>query len=306
MSANEPIGVAGERRVALFQAEWVLQSPTAHCALFLAQSGFQVDLFLCNCPSLIDLEDLSHNEQIQIHDLSTRRVTLVGAEADTPALMRPAVDRPPEGRPRPPSARALLYRMLRRIQLTTWLLVGNEVELLPEGITERALEEMTGRTYVCLIGIEKQGLIWAGQIARQTDIPFVYYSLELYTKDYERLRRRGSLRFKRLRAAESRHHRRSLGTIIQDNDRAEVLFRDNGVEPASATIWHVPVSLLGEPYTQRSGFLQDRLGLPDACKVLLYFGQISERRYALDLVRATRALPAEWHSGIKVTSPRCN
>ena len=170
-------------------------------------------------------------------------------------------------------------------------------QLIDPKIVQLALEHMAGNHYRCLIGVEKKGLIWAGMVAERLGIPFIYYSLELYTEDYHRAVMGGSNHFTKLREAECRYHRKSSATIIQDSDRARVLFQDNGVTMAKARIHYVPVSVMGGPYKNRSTFLHDLLGISKRQKIILYFGLIWEKRYAFELAEAAQNFPEEWVSG---------
>jgi len=153
---------------------------------------------------------------------------------------------------------------------------------------------MEGKDYRCLIGVEKSGLVWAAQVADRLRIPFLYYSLELYNDDYLRLGLFNSFSFKHSRWAERKYHRKATATIVQDVDRARVLLESNGLSMTGAPIAYLPVSLLGKPYTRRSSFLQETLGIPRERKIILYFGHISERRYALDVARVAQEAPEDW------------
>ena len=35
-------------RIAIFQADWPMQSQTANCSIMLAEAGYDVELYLCN------------------------------------------------------------------------------------------------------------------------------------------------------------------------------------------------------------------------------------------------------------------
>jgi hypothetical protein len=155
---------------------------------------------------------------------------------------------------------------------------------------------MDDKQYRCLIGVEKQGLIWAGLVARRLRVPFFYHSLELYTDDgdYWRVITGDRFIYNCLRLGERLHHRNAVATIIQDRERAQVLFKDTGLEMSRALIHYVPVSTLGGPYKQPSQYLHESLGIPCGRKVILYFGHIWEGRYVLELAQAAQLLPDDW------------
>jgi glycosyltransferase involved in cell wall biosynthesis len=166
--------------------------------------------------------------------------------------------------------------------------------LIPEPILERSLDLVEGKSYLCLIGVEKLGLIWASKVAKYLRSQFIYYSLELYTDDFQHLIMRNSAAFKRLRLVERECHKRAAATIIQDVDRARVLFRDNGISMAQATIFYVPVSLLGGPFELRTQFFHQTHNIPHDKKIILYFGQLAEDRFCLDLAHAAQKFPEQW------------
>ena len=153
---------------------------------------------------------------------------------------------------------------------------------------------MAGRSYCCLIGVEKLGLLWAGVIAQRVQAPLIYDSLELYTDEFQRVERPRSVAFRRLRLAERRSHRKAVATIVQDPERARVLLADNGVPLSQATVFHVPVSVVGPVYSGTSRFLHNMLDLPTTQHIVLSFGQIHAERSALDLARAAQDFPDDW------------
>lgn len=254
-------------RIAIFQADWPLQSQTANCSIMLAEAGYDVELYLSNAWktwTLVEGESITRGTKVQIHDLTPTR-----------SLYKSISSR---------------LRKFRRCYLHRQL----EEQLIDPSIVPQALQYMTGNHYRCLIGVEKKGLIWAGKVAEKLEVPFVYYNLELYTDDYHRSVMGDSSQFSKLRAAECKYHRRSSATIIQDPDRARVLFQDNGVAMSKANVLYVPVSVMGGPYKNRSSFLHDVLGISKRQKIILYFGLIWEKRYAFELAEAAQNLPEDW------------
>ena len=116
------------------------------------------------------------------------------------------------------------------------------------------------------------------------------------TDDYARLEMPWSFEFRRIRAAERAYHRRAAATIIQDPERARVLFQDNGVPMEGARIFYLPVSVMGRPYTNRSRFFQEAFGLSRDTKVILSFGLVSSARYVLELAEVAQIFPDDWYS----------
>jgi glycosyltransferase involved in cell wall biosynthesis len=272
------------QRVALFQLGWPVQSHTVSAAIVLAKAGYAIDLFLFNAPSYVDLESLKRWETIRVYDL-----------ADT---LRPHVHQ------RPALPRRLVRGVGRRLRsfLTArqayWLWPPSRQRLVPPAVVSNTLALVGHNRYSCLIGIEKKGLIWAGQIADHLGAPLVYYSLELYTKDwtedYPVKHLGGPVYFRRLREAEAHYHRKASATIVQTPERARVLFEDTGAELSDANTLYVPCSLPGPPSSKRTTVLHDLLGLRKDQLIVLYIGLISDHRYALELTRAAQQFHDDW------------
>jgi glycosyltransferase involved in cell wall biosynthesis len=283
------VTIEGRRRVGIFQAEWPVQSQTFNCALLLGQTGYFVDLFLFETPIYYELDRLDTIPNIQVHRFSrsdnaighARRIWRVIKErtASWP-LLKTALTSLVSG----------LHRVLIGAREVSALGRDREHGLVPEWVVDKARAVMDGKSYACLIGIEKKGLIWAGLMGGRTGIPRMYYSLELYTRDHPETKR--SLHARRTKRVEERYHRGSFATIVQDAERAQALLRDNGVQ--SGEVLYVPVSLIGEPHRARSAFLQQRLQLPNDQRVILQFGQISKDRFSIELARIAQRFPKEW------------
>src|SRR5205823_13462543 len=94
--------------------------------------------------------------------------------------------------------------------------------VLAPSIFENTERFMAGRTYKLFLGVERNGLVWAGEMARRLNVPCAYFSLELYTNDFP-----GNDDFRRLKRFESVYHELSRATIVQDVARAKILFEDN-------------------------------------------------------------------------------
>jgi glycosyltransferase involved in cell wall biosynthesis len=275
----------------------------------LAKAGYKVELFLYNTATYVELERLTEQRKIQIYDLSTsvasrscsttadwvHRIKQI-AKACLGYLRRNLAS--PQGR----FDSVVQNIIFRAYQFTR----NSHQEIVPSTIVNRALELMTDKDYRCVIGVEKRGLIWAKEVASRLGVGYIYYSLELYTEDFERLIIGYSPSFTQLRLLERNCHQKAFATIIQDPERAQVLFRDNGLSMSEATIYYIPVSLIGGPYKRRSRFFHEVLGIrrsrffhevlgiSDDKKVILYFGLIVEARYALELARVAQSFPDDW------------
>jgi glycosyltransferase involved in cell wall biosynthesis len=292
----------GKRKaVAIFQANWPVHSQTTNLAMMFDEAGYDVDLFLFDAKSdfqyaIYEMQRLERYPRVRVHDL-------------VPASSEPAPVAEPTFRGRfewlvrrklPPVAKLLAYvrPALRKaraaLQSAPEPQPTSEDEFTPRAIVLEAAERMKAKTYHWLVGLEKNGLLWAGKVAEQTGIPYLYYNLELYVDDYARVRMDDAPKFKRLRSAERQYHSRSSGTIIQDPDRARVLFESNGLTLDWSKVFFLPVAALGAPYTERSYFFHEKFGLPRDCKIILYFGQIWEKRHLLELADIAQSFPPDW------------
>lgn len=164
--------------------------------------------------------------------------------------------------------------------------------LLPNELQKRTREQMQGRSYCALIGVERTGLVWAGAMAERIPAPLIYFSLELYTDDFPHDPLGNGVRTRCLNRMEAQYHRLSQATIIQDAARAQVLLQDNSVRHTQ--LLFLPVSLLGPARREKSDLLHRMLNLPDEQRLLLMFGKIASRRFVPDLVQVAQSFPENW------------
>ena len=289
--------------ISVFQAEWPVQVHTTNFVVMLAQAGYDVELFSFNPwnPNYVDVDKLEHAGRLNVYDLTgLPRVPSPPCRAsDRPPrfiqrLKRFCQDKMPTLTYVYRSTRLAISSAIQNAGHACLLLVRSDDGLLPHGIVAQAQELMSKKSYHCVIGVEKKGLIWAGKIAGNLGVPLVYYSLELMTDDYARLEMPWSFEFRRLRAAERTYHRTAAATIIQDTERARVLFQDNGVPMEGARIFYLPVSVMGRPYTNRSRFFQEAFGLSRDTKVILSFGLLNSARYVFELAEVAQMFPEDW------------
>jgi len=174
----------------------------------------------------------------------------------------------------PPTIR--LRALLRKIK-PEFMLPG-ATRLIPSKLIEEAIKVVDDGNYVCLIGVEKAGLIWAGMVGERTGLPWIYHSLELFTSDNDFV----TDYYARYRKAEKLYHQKAVATIIQDQERADVLFKDNEIQNGKALF--VPVSIMGEALRERSDYLRKKHDIPRNKVVVLQFGQINEWRLCKEIM----------------------
>src|SRR5438552_5272862 len=287
---------ASTKRVAVFLAYWELISVLSNTVKLLNDHDYEVDLFLYRNHLFVETESLRERAGVNVHDLGP------AVETATSSAENHVHNGSTNGVSGwLPSSRRFVRALTSRARHVLWgskhaylHLCGSDKGIIPDSLIAQTKSIMQGKQYQCLIGIEKSGLIWAGHVAAILRLPFFYYSLELYNADYIRLGLQRTFWFKHLWGAERRFHRKAAGTIVQDSERARVLFEGNGVPLSGANIAYLPVSILGAPYTKRSSFLHETLGIPREKPIVLYFGHIRERRYALDLARVAQDAPGNW------------
>ena len=255
------------RRIAIFQANWVLQVHTINLAESFAANGIDVDVYLYNVErTFADFTIGAGPGKVRVLDL-------------TGDYSKP-VTRTYRG----------MYRIAQlKENADRWLGYRDLNYILPDGLVARTFSPARECHYSCLIGIEAFGLVWAGRVSDALHVPLVYYSLELYTRDYPT---RQTPYYRRLKGWESRYHIKCAATIVQDPERAKVLFQDTGAR--ANKLFLIPVSLRGPCSTMKTKHLHRLLGISEQKRIALYFGQIVAGRYAAEMVTAAQALSEDW------------
>jgi len=144
--------------------------------------------------------------------------------------------------------------------------------------------------YMCFIGVEKLGLIIA-DLVNNNKVPIIYYSLELY---YSEPSGKGRLMFNAIRRLELNAHHNAKATIIQDRERASVLFEYNKIPEYMQEILFLPVSMIGGSFKKRTNFFYETLGIPRDKKIILQLSMIASSRMSLDIAKSTRNWPEDW------------
>jgi len=263
-------------RICIFQADWPLQSQTANCAFVLARAGYEVDLFLDNVPQ--EYFDIQSSPEFQAH--SHIHLHIFGGherKIHYPFLMR-------FNNRFATKCFAFAAKLFRRARIA----LGLQSSFIGYAAVRQSTACIEGRKFILLIGVEKKGLIWAGIMGDHFSIPYIYYSLELYTKDHpDAMINRQN---RSIKSEEAFYHQKAIATIIQDADRAHALFQDNGI--AGGLAFYIPVSLLGAPRREASSFFRDKYNLPPTQKIILQFGLLYHRRFSSELIDVAEKLNA--------------
>jgi glycosyltransferase involved in cell wall biosynthesis len=283
------------KRIGVFQADWPFQVHTFNLVCALSQSGYKIDLFLHNSKDYVGVDLLSDNKNIFLY-ISPSKQEIAGS---IKTYLRNWYSK--SGIQKKQLFRkifSLYHKIISlpfKIKNIYWFINKSEKGILPKGTLSDSIEIIIKRKYDCLIGIEKNGLIWAGKIAEKLNIPLIYYSLELYTDEYYEYFKSKTFYIKRIRYFEAKYHKKSVATIIQDRNRAEALFKGNKTELSEDKIAYLPISLMGPTYKKSSSFLcQLFKEKVDKKRIILYFGIITENRFCYELSMISRHFQEDW------------
>lgn len=250
-------------RVGIFLWGYPLGSATQvpNSALLLAEHGYEVDIFTYRAQ---DEELVTFDtEHIHIYDLGE------GINANRSKFLSKLVN---------------LSNILRTAFSGRW-----EYMVIPGNVIKKARTVVRAKRYTCFIGIQANGLILAGLVGKEFKVPVLYHSLELYLSDHPSFSGTGARILKNL---ERKYHQSSMATIIQDEERARLLYNDNQV--VNQETYYVPVSLLGGPVKSKTNWLHHNLGIPTDKKIILQFGRIHAHRLSPEVVREAQGFPDEW------------
>ncbi|MCB0253739.1 MAG: hypothetical protein KDI55_08420 [Anaerolineae bacterium] len=273
-------------RVGIFVVYYPFGTTTqvVNAATLLAQNGYQVDVFLFGAvgKDLVDFGDMP----VTVYDVQ-----------------------PPESQGASGNSKERLRAFLACLRLTgigQWLWrsfntarwhwrahlgLRPEYLLIPQVIIDQIRACMTHHPeeYRCLIAVEGRALVLAGLLGQELNVPYLYYSLELYTSDGPEY---SGAEFQLLKQLERRYHQGSTATLIQTPERARILCEDNRIP--DARVFYLPVSLLGDSMTTKSTYLHRLLGVAPATKIILYAGYVHHADLLLELVQASQTLPESW------------
>lgn len=137
-----------------------------------------------------------------------------------------------------------------------------------------------------LIGVDPEGLCAARLLAVSKRHILVYWSYELWImKDVKHCDDR--LNF--LKKLEIRFSKKAICTISQDDIRAELLRRENGLPKGSMI--SIPNSPLGKAKMERNYYFNDKFGIPLDKKIILYAGVMGYDTMIHDMVEYTDNWP---------------
>lgn len=247
-----------ERRIGIFEYDWSMYSFIKDLVIKLAEAGYIVDVFHKNPNVSLNF---TNSEQF-IHYSNVRYINFNTSNTMAQKIVRK------------------LKGFLRRL---SWNYKQNPNSIIEREILLRSKKIVNESDYLCFIGLEKIGLIWAGILSQLYRRPLVYYSLELYIEDHPEIKQ-----YSYLRKAEKKYHQLSRATIIQDRLRAKALMQYNGIEITD--LIYLPISVRGDIVENKSSFIHQKYKIEETKKLLLYFGLIEDERFSSDLVEISNRL----------------
>lgn len=132
-----------------------------------------------------------------------------------------------------------------------------------------------------ILGIDPEGLIIAGRINRMLHKILGYLSFEIIYRDEISDDRY----FRAMKKKELSYSDKIDFLIIQDEERENLLLRENHISPARTKIFYVPVSPAINNFT-RDPVIRKKLGIPEGKKVILYSGSIGAWTGANDILES--------------------
>jgi glycosyltransferase involved in cell wall biosynthesis len=250
------------KRIGIFEYDWRMYDFIKDLAIRLAETGYGVDIFYKDVyvrPDFANIREFDLYENIRFFNFTTRKTRQQILLTKMEKLRN-------------------LLAMYFRVPIR-----AKPHEIIDHNILSKSRNIIGESQYLCFIGIEKKGLIWAGLLSQIYECPLIYYSLELYIEDNPAM-----YAVYHLREAEKTYHRQSIATIIQDGPRASALLKSNGIEHTN--VLYLPVSVRGQIIEQRSKFLQDKFHIGDDRKILLYFGNLLHTRFLTQIVSVAKEL----------------
>lgn len=291
----EPLSDKPKRRVAVFQASWILQVHTRNLIESFAERGWDVDLFFYDVDDKFVSDFCSQLPSgVSLHEYpAPHKQRGVGSAPELLAWKwRDAI----EFRAEAGSSLPVRFLELLKITKRCGRYLVSRIEWGPLGGLHRMVDPRSVATirrdarrhvYDLVIGVEALGIALADNATKRNRRLLAYYSLEI-----EAPKLRPYVVSRSLHRLEARAHRRSDMTLIQDKYRWEVLRRANKVK-SSVPIF-LPVGLRGESRSTSMRELHQELAIPPGKKIVLSLGFVTESRFFSELLEAAKNLADEW------------
>lgn len=143
------------------------------------------------------------------------------------------------------------------------------------------------KKYAYFIGVEPLGMMTACILGEKFDTPFIYYNMELHScPDIV------SAHEWAIKNIERSFHGKALFTLTQDEERARIMARENGV--ANDSFVMMPVCADGEPFRKKPNYLRQRLGLGSDKIIVLYAGSLADWAMCIEIAAAAQSWPDKY------------
>jgi len=244
------------KKIGIFQYDEYITIHICNLCNFLVRNGYEVTFFQTSlCKKFVSDDDIDSDVNVVIIQPKTR------------------IER----------AISFLYERFKQKKILRLICLLNPV------IYKLGKKEGRRRSLNLIIGVEKLGLIWCGKLNICSDI--IYYSLELYLNDHPIL---SSAYMKLIHKIEKEIHNHCLATIIQDKDRAEVLYKGNGIKNSDVPIILLPISIYQNKNEKLFNYFHIKYSLAPNSKILLYFGAGGFNRM-MDFDKIANNLPNDYY-----------
>jgi glycosyltransferase involved in cell wall biosynthesis len=283
----------GNKRIGIFQAVHPLQMHTCNLVKKLLDHGYAVDVFLYDITSYYDISEIEADKTKLTINIYGHYLSAYSTEEIPPSRLKNFISFP---------HRCITFvhsfssNFLKEVdiygKIGSMLGADTKGRIFSQRIIKRTLEDMYRKEYVCLIGVEKMGLIWSGIISEKLKIPNLYYSLELYIEDHCYLQQ--SNKNKLIKKIEEIYHKKCHATIIQDQRRAEVLYTSNDVCYYRVKPIYLPVSNIGGCIRKKTNYCYDKWKLNPEDVIILYSGSISRSRWIDRVIMTSKRFPHQW------------
>jgi hypothetical protein len=173
---------------------------------------------------------------------------------------------------------------IRRWSGSTMETLVNWLNLLRGSMAGRRI--LFGTRYDLIIGVNSGGIIAASRYGSAFGVPFVYLSYEIFFRD--ELANAGDIAEKE---EEIRASQKAQLVIIQDEERAGMLIRENGIHPQRTFL--LPVAPEADANTGKRDILRRKFGIPPNKKIVIHAGSFEEWTCATELLNSIEHWPAE-------------
>ena len=176
------------------------------------------------------------------------------------------------------------------IKVGLFIKIKSESLLIPIWVQKETQHIINNKEYNLFFGVEAQGLVYAGMMGKKYNVPYIYHSYELFT--IENPNGSGKMflsKFNLLKNLEKEYHQNAITTIIQDEDRKNILYNENNIR--DIPICYMPVSIKGEKKLDKGNYFQNLFNIDSSKKIILQYGSIYNERYSKEIAMISNDLP---------------